>query len=80
MLWGYCAERHSRINNLTARKLLQLEGRNAHFSITGKNSDISNFYQFVWYEYCYYREHNAGFPLQQDILSRMLRPANIEGN
>ena len=80
VLWDYCCERRARVNNLTARKLFQLQGRNAHFSITGEDGDISNLCQFGWYEWCYYREHTASFPLQRDILGRVLGPASGEGN
>ena len=55
VFWDYCAELRARINNMTARKLFQLEGRNAHLSITGEYGDISNLCQFYWYEWCYYR-------------------------
>ena len=79
VFWDYCAERRARINNLTARKMFQLDGRNAHFSITGEYGDISNHCQFSWYAWCYYREHNAGFPLQREILGRVLGPAKGKG-
>ncbi|GAF79741.1 unnamed protein product, partial [marine sediment metagenome] len=35
VFWDYCAERRARVNNLTAKKLFQLEGQNAHYSVTG---------------------------------------------
>ena len=80
VFWDYCCERRARINNMTASKLFQLEGRNAHFSVTGEDGDISNLCRFAWYEWCYYRDHTAGFPLQREILGRVLGPANGEGN
>ena len=80
LFWDYCCERRARINNLTSRDLFQLEGRNAHFSITGEEGDISNLCQFSWYEWCYYREHIAGFPLQREVLGRVLGPSKGEGN
>ena len=78
--WCYCFERRARINNLTARDLFQLEGRNAHFSVTGEEGDISNLCQFNWYEWCYYRENTAKFPFNREILGRVLGPAKGEGN
>jgi len=66
--WDYCAERRARINNLTARDLFQLEGRNPHFTVTGEEGDISNLCQFDWYEWCYYREHTGNFPFDREIL------------
>ena len=80
VFWDHCCERHSRINNLLAKNLFQLEGRNAHFSVTGENGDIYNICQFAWYEWCYYREHISGFPLQRDVLIQFLCPAKGEGN
>ena len=80
VFWDYCAERHARINNLTARNLFQLEGRNAHFSVTGEEGDISNLCQFGWYEWCYYREHTGNFQFPREILGRVLGPEKGEGN
>ena len=78
--WDYCAERRARINNMTAKNLFQLEGRNAHFSVTGEEGDISNLCQFNWYEWVYYRKGGAGFPLAREILGRVMGPARGEGN
>ena len=41
---------------------------------------MSNLCQFYWYEWCYYREHTAGFPLQREVLGRDLGPSKGEGN
>ena len=80
VFWDYCCECRSRINNLLAKNLFQLEGINAHFSVTGENGDISNLFQLAWYEWCYYREHTAGFPLQRDVLGRVLGPSKGKRN
>jgi len=78
--WDYCAEFRARINNLTARSLFQLDGRNAHFSVTGEEGDISNLCQFDWYSWCYFREDKSPFPYLKEILGRVLGPAKGEGN
>ena len=78
--WDYCCERRARINNLTAKKLFQLEGRNAHFSVTGEEGDISNLCQYEWYAWCYYRENTNKFPFNREVLGRILGPAKGEGN
>ena len=80
LFWDYCAKRRARINNLTARKLFQLDGINAHFFITGEDGDISNLCQLSWYEWCYYIEQTSGFLLQREILGCILGPAKGEGN
>ena len=78
VFWDYCMERHARINNLTAKSLFQLDGRNAHYTVTGQEGDISNLCQFNWYKWCYFREN--GFPLNVETLGRILGPAKGEGN
>ena len=79
-LWDYCAERRARINNLTARDLFQLDGNNAHFDVMGEEGDISNLCRFDWYEWCYFLDQKAGFPLQREILGRVLGPSKGVGN
>jgi Reverse transcriptase (RNA-dependent DNA polymerase) len=80
VLWDYCVERRARINNMTAKNLFQLQGSNAHFTITGEEGDISNLCQFGWYDWCYYRDHTGDFPMPREILGRILGPARGEGN
>ena len=80
VLWDYCVERRARINNLTAKDLFQLDGQTPHFSVTGEVGDISNLCQFDWYEWVYYREGSASFPLPREVLGRALGPAKGEGN
>lgn len=78
--WDYCVERRARINNLTAKNLFQLHGTTPHQAVTGEQGDISNICQYAFYEFCYYREHTAGFPHNQEVLGRVLGPARGEGN
>ena len=56
------------------------EGRNAHFSMTREEGNISNLCNFNWYEWCYYREKDSNFPLKKEILGRVLGPAKGKGN
>ncbi len=77
--WDYCLERRARINNLTAKNVFRLQGTTAHTLTTGEG-DISNLCQYGWYEWCYFREHSAAFPNNQEILGRVLGPARGEGN
>ena len=78
--WDYCAERRARINNLVAKDLFQLQGRNPHYHTTGSEGDISNLCQYSFYQWCYYRDGHAGFPLPREVLGRCLGPAKGEGN
>ena len=78
--WDYCAERRARIHNLTANPLFQLQGQTPHQTIYGNEGDISNLCQFHWYEWIYFRDGAAGFPLPREVLGRSLGPATGEGN
>ncbi len=78
--WDYCVERRARINNMTAKNLFQLHGLTPHTATLYEDSDISNLCRYSWFEWCYYREKSNQFPLQQEVLGRVLGPASGEGN
>ena len=65
VLWEYCAESRSCINDLTAKKLFQLYGATPHTALTSEEGDISNIFQFKWYDWCYYRYNKANFPFNK---------------
>ena len=65
---------------MSANNLFQLEGQTPHFTVTGKEADISNLCQFDWYEWCYFREQKDPFPMHREVLFRVLGPAKGEGN
>ena len=48
--------------------------------IFGEQGDISNLCQFRWYDWCYFRDLKALFPHNQEVLGRVLGPAQGEGN
>ena len=80
-LWDYCAERRCLIHNVTPKSLFQLNGSNPTTVTFGTRGDISNFCQFDWYEWCYFRhESNVQYPFQKESLGRVLGPAKNEGN
>ena len=79
--WCYCAERRASIFTLTAkRNLFQLQGTNPYTATFGEMADISNLCQFGWYEWVYFRQGKAGFPLPHEELGRCLGPCKNEGN
>ena len=78
--WDYCVERRARIHNLTPSNLFQVHGSNPHTVEMNETGDISNLCQFGWYDWVYYREHNALFPNDKERLGRCLGPARGEGN
>ena len=79
-LWDYCCERRARINNLTAKNLFQLHGTTAHTATLHEEGDISSLCRYNWYEWCYYREKSIAFPMNQEVLGRVLGPATGSGN
>ena len=48
--------------------------------MTGEEGDISNLCQYGWYDWCYYHEHTARFPFNQEVLGGVLGPSCGEGN
>ena len=58
-LWDYCAERRSRINNLNARNMFQLQVQNPTMATLGEEGDISNLCNFQWLEWCYFRDQGG---------------------
>ena len=80
VFWDYCIERRAHINNLTAKSNFKLHGSNAHTLTMQEEGDISNLCQFVWYEWCYFRDHAGAFPQQKEVLGHILGPGCGEGN
>ena len=78
--WDYCLERRVRVYNLTARDYITIQGMNPHTLTLGKEGDISSLGQFSWYEWCYFREHTAQFPHNQEVLGYVLGLTRGEGN
>ena len=62
------------------RNLFKLQGTTPHTALLGEEGDISNLCQYSWYQWCYYRENSALFPLDREVLGRVLGPARGEGN
>ena len=44
---------------LIANNLFQLQGHNPYLSTLGNMGDISNLYQFGWYDWVYFRQKTA---------------------
>lgn len=80
VFWDYCTERRVSIHNLTSRDSFKLQGESPYTALTGEQADISKLCQFAWYEWCYYRDQKAPFPMNKEVLGRVLGPARGEGN
>ena len=78
--WDYFVEHRSRINNMTVKDMFKLHGSNSYTSVTGDEGDILNLFQFGWYEWCYFRDNTNKFPLNREVLGRVLGPEKGEGN
>ena len=73
--WDYCLERQVWIYNLTSHDHIKIRGSNPHTETFGEQGDLSNLCQFRWYDWCYFRDHKAPFPHNQEVLGRVLGPA-----
>ena len=49
-LWDYCVKHHAWINNLTSKDSFKLQGSSPFIVTIEEMVDISNIYQFGWYE------------------------------
>ena len=50
VLWDYCVERCCKILSTSARDIYLLEGMVPYTKMTSQPYDISNLYQFSWYD------------------------------
>ena len=78
--WDYYLERRVWIYNVTACDYHKVQGSNLYTLTLGEEGDISNICQFQWYQWCYFHEHTACFPHNQEVLGQVLGPARSEGN
>ena len=72
VFWDYGTERRARVHNVNTRNLFQLHGSNPHTVLTKEEGDISNLYQYGWYDWCYYRDYTNRFPFGKEVLGRVL--------
>ena len=81
VLWDFCAQRRALIHNLAPRNLFQTGKQSLYQYQFGVRGNISNLCSFDWYDWCYYREEGKNlFPMQKELLGRVLGPAKNEGN
>ena len=72
VFWDYCLERRTQIYNMTAWDHFKICGSNPHTMTMGEEGDISNLCQYDWYQWCYYQEHTARLPYNQEVLGWVL--------
>ena len=81
VLWDFCMEMRALIHNVTPRDLFQLNGNTPQVTTFGVQGDISNIYQFGWYDWCYFRDsNNVLYPQMREVLGRVMGPMKNEGN
>ena len=78
-LWDYCAEYCYKINNSIAHDHYQLGGMVPNTKLTGQPHDISDLNEFQWYDWCYYWDIGADFPMPKEALGRVLGPSENAG-
>ena len=72
VLWDYCIEHRAKIINSVANKNPHLEGQVPETKMTGRPHDISNLYEFSWYEWVK--------PYPSEHLGQVLGPAEHAGH
>ena len=77
--WDYCLECQVRIYNLTSRDHIKVVEAIPIWKLS-VSKGISNLCQFRWYDWCYFHDHKAPFPHNQEALGPVLGPARGEGN
>ena len=78
ILWDYFVERRARINNLKAKDNFKLHGTMPHTATLAEEGDISSLCQFGWYEWCYYHEQTAAFPIIVRYLEESWAPPEVK--
>ena len=74
-LWDDCMEFESLIRSHIPHNLWQLNGQVPQTLMTGQTADISQLYEFAWYEFCMYHDSAIKFPEDKLCLGRYLGPS-----
>jgi hypothetical protein len=78
--WDYCLEWKAMINNHTAKSAFALQGQTPHFSMFGREGDISAISSFGFFDFVYFRDHTQQFPMATEVLGRYLGKSHGVGN
>ena len=74
-LWDYSSKRREKIHNVPPPNMFQLNGNTTTVATHGAHGDITSIWQFVWYDWCYFREEGkVEFPFQKQQLGRVIGP------
>ena len=76
-LWNYGLPHFARLMSLTATNANEMNGRTPLEKVTGETPDISQYLDFGWYDWVWYKE-NAGLDVPR--LGRFLEIADLSSN
>lgn len=75
VLWDDCLELEAYIRSNTAHDIYELKGEVPETLISGETSNITQFCDFAWYEWIYFRDTGESFPNDKEVLGRYLLPS-----
>ena len=78
--WDYCLEWRAMVNNHTAKNAFALQGQTPHFSMFGREGDISAISFFGVFDFVYFSDHTQQFPMATEVLGRFLGRSEGVGN
>ena len=56
VIWDDCLDLEAYIRSNTALDVFELDGMNHKTKISGETSNITNFYEFRWYQWVYFKD------------------------
>ena len=74
-LWDDCLDLESYIRSNTAHDIFTLNAKVPETVMSGETSDISQFCEFEWYEWVYFRDQTVSYPEDKLVLGRYLGPS-----
>jgi hypothetical protein len=74
-IWDDCMELEALQRSHTAHDIYQLKGQVPQTLMTGQTADISQLYEFGWYDWCMYHDSSISFPDDRLCLGRWIGPA-----
>ena len=74
-LWDDSLELEGYIRSNTAHDIFMLDGEVPETIMSGKTSDISQFCEFEWYDWVYFRDSAVSYPEDKLVLGRYLGPS-----
>ena len=75
-LWDHAIELEALIRSHTALDIYALQGQVPETIMTGQTADISNLYEYEWFQWVMYYEPPLSYPDDKMRIGRYLGPAN----